>query len=155
MFVLLPQIFYSFMNRDSSPCLRLPCTDSSTLSGACHSRDLGSHNPLPPSLPAFLLLQRPEWLLGAHLLASPPAVFLPLLLCPDNLVFSVLPCPLCPPIEGADPQMRGSHQGGDPNVTRCWCFCEITTFHPGLRILMPCFDFLFYDSLCRTRLLLS
>ena len=155
MFVLLPQTFYSFMHREASPYLRLPCTDSSTHSGACHSRDPGSHNLLPPYLPAFLLLHRPEWLLGAQLLASPPAVFLPQLLCPDNLVFSVLPCPLCPPIEGADPQMRGSHQGGDPNVTRCWCFCEISAFHPDFRILMPCFDFLFYDSLCRSWLLLS
>ena len=155
MFVLLPQIVYSFMHREASPYLRLPCTDSSNLSGACHSRDSSSLSPLPPFLPAFLLLHRPEWLLRVQLLASPPAVSLPQLLCPDNLVSSILPCPLCPPIWGGDPRMRESHRGGDPNVTRGWCFCEISASHPGSRILMPCFDFLFYDSLCRTRLLLS
>ena len=33
MFVLLPQIFYSFMHREASPYLRLPCSDISTSEG--------------------------------------------------------------------------------------------------------------------------
>ncbi|CAD7674157.1 unnamed protein product [Nyctereutes procyonoides] len=49
-------------------------------------------------LSPFLLMHSPEWLLGAQPPASPPAMFLPQLLCPDHRACSVLPCSVHPPV---------------------------------------------------------